>query len=401
MPRIVNYDALRTAYFDPAQGLRSAEGLWRKLRPQYTLAEVRVWIDQQDVQQRFHERKAPKPYQPMSRGQAPFARVQQDLLDVRSYNTNRNEGIQYLMLTVDAWSKYLVCIPIKSKANSEVVPALKETIKLLALQNTGFPPSVIDSDNEPAFCSAPYRAELKEDLIEQNLCDPGDHKALAYVNRVCRTMRSLINRYREISRSSSYIDALPELIANYNSSYHKAIGTTPELAAKQTEQPQQIEDRIDRQKSKASRQTFYRADIEMGSNVRVLLPSQLFTKLTRARWSAKVYTVTRIVAGVFFYVRGETKRYRKYELLLVSAPSDGSESEDEKEEKYPSDDEDEKEEAVDDQDNDYATQRRIERRIAREGFEPHQYSGDPHNSLEQRYADEVARLPATRPRPNR
>ena len=399
MPQVVNYDALRTAYFNPSTGLRSAEALWRKLKPQYTLAQVKAYLQEQDVDQRFHERKNPKPYFPMSRGQVPFARCQQDLLDVRSLNPNKNQGVQYLMLTVDAYSKFLVCVPLKSKDNTDVVAGLKETICQLAAENSGFPPGVLDSDNEPAFTGRAYRAELKEDGVEQNLTLSSDTKALSYVNRVCRTVRILINKYREITRSSTYITGLPHLIQNYNSSWHRAINTTPQEATKQTQQTEQITSRIEKQKAKAGKQTFYRADIEVGSHVRALLPTKLFDKLSRARWPSHIYTVERIVAGVFFYLRGvPDHRYRKYELLLVSGPADGDESDGERDEESKSND-DEKYPVSDDEDE-YTRQRRLERRIAREGFEPHQYSGDPTNSLEQRFQDELANLPSKRRRRN-
>ena len=112
-----------------------------------------------------------------------------------------------------------------------------------------------------------------------------------------------------------------------------------------------------------------------------------------ALWSAHVYTVDRIVAGVFFYIHGETRRYRKYELQLVSAPADDSDGDEaDLEHKY----DDSANEKSDDDDDDYARQRKLERRLAREGMAPHRYSDDADNSYEHRYQDELADLPERR-----
>lgn len=389
----VDYTELSSLYYNPTTGLRSAKSLYERLKPRYTIQQITAWLKDQSTHQRFTERKRPKPFYPMSRGQVPFSRCQQDLLDVRSYNSNKNSGIQYLLLTIDAFSKYLVCVPVKSKSNTDLIPALDKTIESICHVNMGFPPSVIDSDNEPAFTSHQYKQVLADDNIEQVLTPPEDHLALSFIDRASRTVRSLISHYREMAGSSTYINALPDLIANYNSSYRRTIGVSPNQAAQQTHESDRVINADYKQRARASKQAWAKDDIQVGSEVRTILPRQLFDKLTRARFSNEIHIVDRIVGGIFYYVQGEPdRRYRKYELLLVNnhhaPPADA----------YRDEEDDEKGD-VDEEDSDYAVQRRVERRIAREGFQPHRYNGsDPDNSLEARYMREVAELPPSRRR---
>jgi hypothetical protein len=358
-----DYDALRSAYTDPARGLQSAEQLKRKLGNQYTLKAIKEWIAQQNVQQRFYERRRPKPFFAMSRGQIPYARAQIDLLDVTSLNPNKNQGTHFLMLCIDAYSKYLTCVAIKTKSTDDVLPALKQTLEEICAVNS-FAPQVLDSDNEGAFLSLPVRAELKEDDVQQNIVKSGDHLALSYINRVCRTMRTLIYKYREMTNSSDYMSGLPHLVQNYNTSWNRAIGCTPEEALKQQTQTDYVKNKTETQNTRAAKQGWNKADINVGSSVRVALSPKLFDKLTKARWSDKVYEVDRTIGNVFFYVHGLSQRFRKYQLQLVADAPDSDSDSDGMERKYPVDD-------VPDgvQDDDYAAQRLQERRLAREGLD--------------------------------
>ena len=360
-----NYDALRAAYTDPARGLQSAEALKRKLGNQYTLKQIKEWIAQQEVHQRFYERRRPKPFFAMARGQIPYARAQIDLLDVTSLNPNRNQGTHFLMLCVDAYSKYLTCVAIKSKSTDDVLAALKQTLHEICAVNS-FAPHVLDSDNEASFLSLPVRHELKEDDVAQNICKSGDHLALSYINRACRTVRSLLNKYRELTNSSDYMSGLPHLIQNYNTSWNRAINCTPEEALTQQQQTDYVKDRTLRQNTAAARQGWAKANISVGSSVRVALPQKLFDKLTKARWSDKVYRVERTIGDVFFFVHGLSQRFRKYQLQLVAdAPDSDSDSDDDMMEHKYDDSGDEKAHS----DDDYAAQRRTERRLAREGLD--------------------------------
>ncbi len=121
-----DFTALKEAYYDPAR-TGSAEQLKRRLGSQYTLAVIKEWIRQQT-----------------------------DLLDARAFGpAYRNGGYQYLFLSVDVFSRYAFCAPMKDKTDQQVASSVSRVC--LQAEQLGFEIREMVSDNEPAFTSTVYR----------------------------------------------------------------------------------------------------------------------------------------------------------------------------------------------------------------------------------------------------
>ena len=56
--------------------------------------------------------------------------------------------------------------------------------------------------------------------------------SLGVIDRFCRTLRNLINKYCTSHKTTRYIDVLPKLIDNYNNKHHSTIKCTPNEADK-------------------------------------------------------------------------------------------------------------------------------------------------------------------------
>ena len=79
-------------------------------------------------------------------------------------------------------------------------------------------PTMIKCDNGSEFLS-----NVKERGIDVRYVDVKDHHKLGIVDRFCRTLRERINKYLSMFNTTKYINVLPKIISNYNSSYHSGI----------------------------------------------------------------------------------------------------------------------------------------------------------------------------------
>ena len=66
--------------------------------------------------------------------------------------------------------------------------------------------------------------------------DVDQHSSLGLVDRMCRTIRGLINKWLTSRQATRYIDALHSLIDNYNNTYHSTIKCTPNEAVKHVDE---------------------------------------------------------------------------------------------------------------------------------------------------------------------
>ena len=64
---------------------------------------------------------------------------------------------------------------------------------------------------------------MKQNNIDINYVEVGDHHKLGIIDRFVRTLRDRINKYLEMHNTTKYIDVLPEIIKGYNNSYHSGI----------------------------------------------------------------------------------------------------------------------------------------------------------------------------------
>lgn len=133
---------------------------------------------------------------------------------------NANLGVHYLMTIVDHFSKYAWVIPLKTKESKE--GASKLDSEVLA---KGFLPKTIHADNgfnDGYYKSVFAKYEIKP--IFSQAYAPWQNGAVERFNRTIKTaIRSLQSEYEE----PTYLDALPDLVFNYNHCVHAAHKKTP------------------------------------------------------------------------------------------------------------------------------------------------------------------------------
>ncbi|KAF9748558.1 Gag-Pol polyprotein, partial [Nosema granulosis] len=78
-----------------------------------------------------------------------------DLVDFRYYS-DVNDGVKWMLIMVDSFSKYMWTVPLKEKSASAVVPAIRTIFMTFG------PSFLLNSDNGREFCNEPMKFMLEE-----------------------------------------------------------------------------------------------------------------------------------------------------------------------------------------------------------------------------------------------
>ena len=143
---------------------------------------------------------------------------QADLVDMQKYKTV-NKNMNYILTIIDVFSKYAWAIPIQRKTGDEITKAFKYVFKERIA-------SKLQTDKGLEFINRPTQELLKKHNVHW-FATENETKAQV-VERFNRTLKSKMWKYFTENDTKKWIDILPALMKNYNSSYHRSIKMTPE-----------------------------------------------------------------------------------------------------------------------------------------------------------------------------
>lgn len=237
---------------------------------------------------------------------SPFERVQIDILDLINYIPKNNDGYRYLFLFIDVYTRYVFAIPIKTRKTDELYDALTSIIK--QLKSEGFKISQIDSDNESGFNSKKIVDYLQKEQITQNFSNPEEHNNLGVIDRFCRTIRELFNKYTNSRNTTRWIDYYQTLINAYNNREHRSLKTSPLNAIENNEY----------WLNKMTSQTISsQGQIRVGDKVRLLKNKQLFEKGSENNYTKQVFKVIGYDNNGNYTIDGRERTYKFSQLLPV------------------------------------------------------------------------------------
>jgi hypothetical protein len=201
----------------------------KKLGIKASTREINEFVEKQPINQVFNEKRKVEghivSFEYMDR-------VQMDIIDLSKYK-NTNGNISYILLVIDIFSRKLWGYAMKTKGIESVEKALNLFIK-------DNPPNIIISDNESSFMSAPIKTLFKTNNIKHITCEPGDHKVLGVIDRVCRTIKVNIIKYMTQNDTTKYIPHLKEIIDSYNDTPHSALDKMTPNEASEDENRQKV-----------------------------------------------------------------------------------------------------------------------------------------------------------------
>ncbi len=168
------------------------------------------------------EYKQPRYYNPYYVRQR-RKQIQGDLIDISSI-ANENDGIRFLLVLIDIFTKKLWVYPLKDKKKNTMKNTLEEWIQSLRTK-----PKILMTDLGREFENRPVLTLLRNHRIKWQIA-LGTLKA-CFAERVNKTLQILIYKYLTQNETIRYIDVLPKLVETYNKRGHRSLkGMTPNEA---------------------------------------------------------------------------------------------------------------------------------------------------------------------------
>ena len=223
---------LKSLYYNVKQPTAFAheEILWENIKlhdRNITRKQLQEWLSHQDVYtthrrviRRFPRRRI------VTKGLNDL--WDSDLMDVSNL-ARHNNGITFIGIFIDVFSRYLYAVPMKNKSTKETLKAIKEALR------QSYP-------NQPETIHTNAGKEYVGKEVEDYLCDCDIYHQVSrnelkvnYAERVIRTMKKKIYKYLYHNKTQKYIDALPDLVAGYNSSFHSSVKQAPNTVTNKNE----------------------------------------------------------------------------------------------------------------------------------------------------------------------
>ena len=296
---------LKQLYYDPSKGFKSINGLFKQAHAKdasVTKEDVVHFLENQEGYQLTKRATTDKDsFHPIV---GPLGTWQMDLMFFDQYSTiNSHFGV--FLVCIEINTRFLQVIPLKSKDQFEVLRVFSEFYMEAPDDLT---PQNILSDNGTEFKNGTLQAIEDELTINHFYAEPEDHRKLGMIDRVIRTMRTLIEKFMASFDTHRFIDELPNLVKNYNNSEHTSIGMSPKEALHHLDKI--VELQMSRMGGDKVDQGFV-----VGDTVRILKKKGPFDKGTTQTYSKTLYKVEEIKGARFKLDNGKTYPFDKLQKI--------------------------------------------------------------------------------------
>lgn len=243
-----------------------------------------------------------------------------DLMEISQY-ANFNRKYKYVLVLINAYTKYLRVYPLKNKDMDTVHHAFTELMKDISPNRRM---RYLQSDKGKEFINKKMKDFYKTRGII-HYCTDSEIKA-AMAERVIRTLRNMINLNIRVTGEKNWIDSLNDIVKTYNNKKHRTIGVTPREAEIWGVTPD-ITKRIEKIGNRLRKVP--KVKYEIGDVVRISKYKRLFEKeTTDSNWSNEQYKIVKINSNEYptkYYLStyfGEplTGYYTQHEIRKVKYP---------------------------------------------------------------------------------
>ena len=221
---IMNHELIGKMYYNPSRGLMSAAKLIRKLqrtRPEITQAALQDYLNTSPTHQIHSKIKTGgREYQNRTIAFG-IGELQIDLLDLGVYSS-KNNGYKYVLMVCDIYSRKLFTKALRSKTATETLRAMK------LIENEMKPVMIrsIIADRGLEFNNKYFKEHFKGVNIFYK--DPElFNSALAIVDRYCRTIRDIMQRYFTAYGTTKWYTRLQDFTDNINDTINSTTKHTP------------------------------------------------------------------------------------------------------------------------------------------------------------------------------
>ena len=289
---------IKKYYYGTKTGFQSAEKMYQKLKNYgIKLQQIKDFLKSQETYQLHKSVKKVSNYFPIYATHRSEI-FQIDLMDLSNIS-NYNNGYKYLLICIDVRTRFVYIRPLKNKFSTTVNEAMKSILNIEK-------PEKIQADRGSEFINYNFKKLLENNNIHIQFLE-SSHK-LGIINRFCRTIRSMIEKYLTAYKTNNYINVLNDLVENYNSSYHKGIKSSP------NNPNEKLIDQINLKKYFKAKEEETKFVLE--DNVRFIRNKKAFEKGSLPHYSSTIHHV--IDNDEHSYKLDNNKWYLYYELIKIS-----------------------------------------------------------------------------------
>ena len=203
-----------------------------------------------------------------------------DLAHMQKYAI-ANKGYQYILVVLDVFSRYAWARPLKNKTGIEVAKAFADIFK------GGRICKRLWCDRGTEFLNITVNRLLQQHNIK--IYSTYNEPKASIAERFIRTLRKKIESNYILTQTTVWYDILPQLVYEYNTTFHRTIKTTPEKAS-QPEYFSQVYHTLYARKGESVAQKF-----DIGDKVRISLHKGKFEKGANANWSEEIFEITGVI----------------------------------------------------------------------------------------------------------
>lgn len=205
---------------------------------------------------------------------------QGDLIDMQKHAKD-NKGFKYILVVIDAFSKYAWCVPVKSKTKLEITHAFESILK------RGRIPSNLQTDFGKEFYNDLFQLLMKTYKI--NHYSTYSTKKASIVERLIRTIKNKLYKYFSLVGKYTWIGVpLNNIVDLYNNTVHRTIKHKPKDVNVRNQA-------IVMQNIKCSTKPIIKkVKYKIGDHVRISKYKGDFQKGYTPNWSTEIFKVIKV-----------------------------------------------------------------------------------------------------------
>jgi transposase InsO family protein len=304
-------DLLHKIYYDQ-NFMFGRDKLYQYVRKNYPDADITrralwEWLSAQEINQLHRPHQAARSLK-STLMKRPGQQLAIDLIDMQHFEKG---GFNYILNTVDLFSRKVYAIALKNKEAETVLAGFKKIMRDVGSIGS------VRSDNGSEFIAAPFKEYLDSEGIAQVLSKPALPQSNGGIERQNQTLKRLIHKAIEHNEAFDWPKQLNKLVDNLNATVIDKRGnhTPDEIQGGAAEVIEKVHD-LDK---KAKTQTLAVQAFKKGDRVRHFLPSE---RMKSRQWSPDIYTVAKVFKprtgwGIYEYQLDAFKTKFKHEDLQL------------------------------------------------------------------------------------
>lgn len=212
---------------------------------------------------------------------------QSDLIEMIPHaSVNRNH--RYILVIINAFSKFAWALPIKRKTSKDVADAFEKVLKKTT------PPKLIQTDHGKEYYGAEFQSLVKKYGIKHY--STYSHLKASIAERLNKTLKGLLYKKFSLNGNYNWIDILSEVVDRYNNNVHRTIRMKPKDVG-QSDEKRLLSTvyALHRQYRRPSSSKI----LKIGDFVRVSKYKHVFEKSYTPNWSTEIFRIVGIRRKLF------------------------------------------------------------------------------------------------------